>query len=136
MIELCCDYLCLWCIWLYFLIMSRTRFRPNLHPIVAWMSRNLAQNRRDIRSLSDSNEIRNHDIEGSELPTFKSGPLPIKVSPVIQGSKVSPFSLSISVCRMFDSSPLLYGHPAFDVLPKPTAFGKTFPTMLVQWYTE
>ena len=26
--------------WLYVLIMSRTRYRVNLHPIVAWMSKN------------------------------------------------------------------------------------------------
>ena len=40
MIELCCEYLSVWCIWLYFLIMSCTRFRVNPHSIVAWMSRN------------------------------------------------------------------------------------------------
>ena len=28
------------CIWLYVLVMSRTRFRVNPHSIVAWMSRN------------------------------------------------------------------------------------------------
>ena len=33
-IELCCEYLSLPCIWLYVLIMSRTRFRVNLHSIV------------------------------------------------------------------------------------------------------
>ena len=29
-------------LWLYVIIMSRTRFRVNLHSIVTWMSRNLA----------------------------------------------------------------------------------------------
>ena len=40
MIELCCEYLSVWCIWLYVLVMSRTRFRVNPHSIVSWMSRN------------------------------------------------------------------------------------------------
>ena len=40
MIELRFEYLSVRCIWLYVLIMSRTRFRVNPHPIVAWMSRN------------------------------------------------------------------------------------------------
>ena len=40
MIELCCEYLCVQSISLHLLIMSRTRFRMNLHFIVAWMSRN------------------------------------------------------------------------------------------------
>ena len=40
MIELCCEYLSVRCIWLYVFIMSRTRFRVNPHSIVAWMSRN------------------------------------------------------------------------------------------------
>ena len=34
MIELCYEYLSVWCIWLYVLIMSRTRFRVNPHSIV------------------------------------------------------------------------------------------------------
>ena len=40
MIELCCEYLYVRCIWLYVLIMSRMCFRVNPHFIVAWMSRN------------------------------------------------------------------------------------------------
>ena len=40
MIELCSEYLSVRCIWLYLLIMSRTRFRVNPLSIVAWMSRN------------------------------------------------------------------------------------------------
>ena len=39
LIELCCKYLSVRCIWLYVLIMSRTYFRVNAHSIVAWMSR-------------------------------------------------------------------------------------------------
>ena len=34
MIELCCDYLCVWCIWLYVIIMSCMILRVNLHSIV------------------------------------------------------------------------------------------------------
>ena len=40
MIELCFEYLSVRCIWLYVIIMSRARFRVNLHSIVAWVSRN------------------------------------------------------------------------------------------------
>ena len=40
MIELCCEYLSVRCNWLYVIIMSSTRFRVNLHSIVAWISRN------------------------------------------------------------------------------------------------
>ena len=40
--------------WLYVIIMSRTRFKVNLHNIVAWMPRN----RRDIWGLN--NGIRTH----------------------------------------------------------------------------
>ena len=39
MIELCFEYLSVWCIWRYVLIMSHTRFSVNLHSVVAWMSR-------------------------------------------------------------------------------------------------
>ena len=37
---LSCENLSVKCIWLYVLIMSRTRFRVNVRSIVAWMSRN------------------------------------------------------------------------------------------------
>ena len=40
MIELCCEYLSIECIWLNVLIMSITHFRVNPHFTVAWMSRN------------------------------------------------------------------------------------------------
>ena len=39
MIELCCDYLSVLCIWLYVLFMLRRRFIVNPHSIVAWISR-------------------------------------------------------------------------------------------------
>ena len=39
MIELCCEYLSVWYIWLYVFVMSRTRFRLNPHSIVSWMWR-------------------------------------------------------------------------------------------------
>ena len=38
MIELYSEYLSVRCIWLYVLIISRTRFRVNPHSIVDWMS--------------------------------------------------------------------------------------------------
>ena len=62
MIELCCGYLSVPCIWLNVLIMSRTRFRVNLHSVVSWMNINelLARNRCNICSLSDCNGIRTH----------------------------------------------------------------------------
>ena len=40
MIKLCCEYLSVRCVWLYVLVVSRTRFRQNSHSRVAWMSRN------------------------------------------------------------------------------------------------
>ena len=40
MIELCCEYLTVRCIWLYVSIMSGTSLRVNPHSTVAWMSRN------------------------------------------------------------------------------------------------
>ena len=63
MIELCCEYLSVRCIWMYALVMSRTRFRVNPYSIVSWMSRNtlletVARNRRDIWSSSDCNWTR------------------------------------------------------------------------------
>ena len=62
MIELCCEYLSLRCIWLYVIIMSRTSFRVNLHSIV-WLNLKelLARSRCHIWSLSDSNGIRTHN---------------------------------------------------------------------------
>ena len=40
MIQLRCEYLSVWCIWLYSLINSHMTFRVNPHSIVSWMSRN------------------------------------------------------------------------------------------------
>ena len=54
-IDPCCEYLFVRCIWLYVLLMSRTRFRMNPHSIVGWMSRYSFLSRREIWSLSDSN---------------------------------------------------------------------------------
>ena len=39
-IEMCCEYLSVRCIWLHVLIMSRMRFRVYPHSIVTWISRN------------------------------------------------------------------------------------------------
>ena len=61
MIELCCEYLSVRCIWLYVIIMSRTSFRVNPHSIVCLNVKELlAWSRRHIWSLSDSNGIRTH----------------------------------------------------------------------------
>ena len=62
MIELCCEYLSVRCIWQYVIIMSHTSFRVNPHSIVCLNVKELlAQRRRHIWSLSDSNEIRTHN---------------------------------------------------------------------------
>ena len=56
MIELFSEYLSLRCIWLCVIIMSRTSFRVNLHPIVCLnVKKRLVQSRRHFWSLSDSN---------------------------------------------------------------------------------
>ena len=61
MIEMHCEYLSVWCIWLYVFTMSRTRFRVNRHSIVCLnVKKLLSQNRRHIWSLSKSNGIRIH----------------------------------------------------------------------------
>ena len=54
MIELCCEYLSVWCIWLYVLIMSRTRSKSTLYSCLN-VKELLARNRREIWSLSDCN---------------------------------------------------------------------------------
>ena len=64
MIELCCEYLSVQCIWLYVIIMSRTSFRVNPHSIVCLNVKEiLAWSRCYIRSLRDINinEIRTHN---------------------------------------------------------------------------
>ena len=56
MTELCSEYLSVWCIWLYVIIMSCTSFRVNPHSIVCLNVKNiLARSRRYIRSLRDIN---------------------------------------------------------------------------------
>ena len=52
MIELCCDYLSVRCIWLHIIIMTRTSFRVDLHSIVCLNVKELlAQSRGHIRSF-------------------------------------------------------------------------------------
>ena len=62
MIELCCEYLYVRCIWLYVIIMSSTSFRVNPHTIVRLnVKKLLARSRCDIWSLSVSNGIQTHN---------------------------------------------------------------------------
>ena len=62
MIELCCEYLSVRCIWLYVIIMSRTSFKVNPHTIIFLNVKELlARSRCYIWSLSDSKEIRTHN---------------------------------------------------------------------------
>ena len=62
MIELCCEYLFVRCIWLYLIIISRTSFRVNLHSVVRLNVKELlARSRHHIWSLSDCNGIRTHN---------------------------------------------------------------------------
>ena len=61
MIELCCEYLSVQCIWLYVVITSRTSFWVNLHSIVCLnVKKLLARSRHHIWSLSDSDETQTH----------------------------------------------------------------------------
>ena len=58
MIELCCEYLSVLCIWLYVIIMLRTSFRVNPHFLHCLNVKELlAQNRRFIWSWSDSTTL-------------------------------------------------------------------------------
>ena len=57
MIELCCEYLFVQCIWLYVIIMSCTFFRVNLLYSCLNVKDIFSQNRRLIWSLRDSNRI-------------------------------------------------------------------------------
>ena len=62
MIELWCGNLSARCVWLYVIIMSRTSFRVNPHPIVCLnVMEHLARSNHHIWSLSDMNQIRTHD---------------------------------------------------------------------------
>ena len=61
MIELCCEYLPVRCMWLYVIIMSRTRFRVNLHSIVCLNVKELLVRSRchiwSLSKLSDNNIV-------------------------------------------------------------------------------
>ena len=59
MMELRREYLSVRCIWLYVVIISRTRFRVSLHSIIAWMSRNSLLETGPI-CLSDCNGTQTH----------------------------------------------------------------------------
>ena len=62
MVELRCENLSVWCIWLYVFIISRTSFRVNPHSIVGLNVKELlAQGRQHVWSLSDRNEIGTHN---------------------------------------------------------------------------
>ena len=62
MIELCCEYLSVWCIWLYVITVSCMSFRMNLLLIVCLNVKELlARSRYPIWSLSDSNRIPNYN---------------------------------------------------------------------------
>ena len=62
MIDLYYEYLSVWCIWLYVIMMSSTSFRVNTHSLVCPNVKELvARSKRSIWSLSDSNGIRTHN---------------------------------------------------------------------------
>ena len=61
MIELCCEYLSVQCIWLYVIIMSCTFFRVNLLYSCLNVKDIFSQNRRLFWSLRDSNRIWTHN---------------------------------------------------------------------------
>ena len=76
--------------------------------------------------------------KGFDVPSFQIRYCPNLGPPVIQGSKICPFSLSISVCKKFKPPSIdnpLHGYPPFYILSEPLAFGKTFPTISSQWNT-
>ena len=52
MIELCCEYLSVWCIWQYVLVTSRMHFRVNSHYSCLNVKELLAGSRHKIWSLS------------------------------------------------------------------------------------
>ena len=62
MIELCCEYLSVQCIWLHVIIMSLVSFRVNPHHVACLIVKELlAGSRRHFWSLSYSNTIQIHD---------------------------------------------------------------------------
>ena len=59
--------------------------------------------------------------EGSEVLSFKSGPPSNLGPPVIEGSKITPFSLNIMVCRRFQPpfrQPPIWPFPPFYIFSK------------------
>ena len=61
-IKMRCDYLYVWCIWLYVIMMSRSSFRVNRHSIDCPIVKEVfARGRGHIWSLNDSKEIRTHN---------------------------------------------------------------------------
>ena len=70
MIELCCEYLSVWCIWLYVIIISCTSVRMNPHSIVCLNVKALLDwSRCHIWSLNDRNVIRTHNQLVGKLTT-------------------------------------------------------------------
>ena len=70
MIELCCEYLSVWCIWLYVIIISCTSVRVNPHSIVCLNVKALLDwSRCHIWSLNDRNVIRTHNQLVGKLTT-------------------------------------------------------------------
>ena len=62
MIELCCEYLSAWWIWMYVLMVSRTSFCVSAHFIVCLnVKKLLTRRRRHIWSLSKSKETGTHN---------------------------------------------------------------------------
>ena len=70
MIELCCEYLSVWCIWLYVIIISCTSVRVNPHSIVCLNVKALLDwSRCHIWSLNDRNVIRTYNQLVGKLTT-------------------------------------------------------------------
>ena len=70
MIELCCEYLSVWCIWLYVIIISCTSVRVTPHSIVCLNVKALLDwSRCHIWSLNDRNVIRTHNQLVGKLTT-------------------------------------------------------------------
>ena len=70
MIELCCEYLSVWCIWLYVIIISCMSVRVNPHSIVCLNVKALLDwSRCHIWSLNDRNVIRTHNQLVGKLTT-------------------------------------------------------------------
>ena len=68
MIELCCECLSVWYIWLYVFVMSRTCFRVIPHSIIACLNVKeiIAWSRREIKGLSDCNWTQIHERLGNK----------------------------------------------------------------------